>query len=333
MTRPQELYSQLQDVAAVMALVGEAEDAHLDCKEWPTKDDDAQKMLAKAATGLTNADGGVLVIGMKAESRPKDEPDLVTGPAPVFDTSLVKSRVLGLISNLVEPGIVGIEAREIADQPNSKTGFVVVYVPKSEGSPRRSRKDSKFYQRIGSATLPMEYWQIEVMFGKRPNPKLSLHLEVVENRQHDFRENKPLRSLVIGLRNDGLGIAKFPGLRFKRVLGLRVDMYGIDGNVGFGIPQRPSEPEWIVFRGGVDDVIYPGETRLIGYLYQIGEDRGIDGIPITKMPIKNNRIVMTRWVFDGIAFSCEVFCEGQPIRIVEQTLPDGDLVVNLPGLI
>ena len=216
MGRAEELFSQLQNAASVMALIGEAEDAHLDCKEWSTNDKDAQKVLAKAATGLTNADGGVIVFGMKAESRPKDEPDVVTGPAPVLDTSYVKSRILGLISNLIEPGIVGIEAREIADQPNSKTGFVVVYIPKSDGSPRRSRKDSTFYQRIGSATLPMEYWQIEVMFGKRPNPDLVLHLEVIPTRSHGLGGHVPLRSLVLGLTNDGLGIAKFPGIRFRR---------------------------------------------------------------------------------------------------------------------
>jgi len=49
--------------------------------------------------------------------------------------------------------------------------------------------------------------------------------------------------------------------------------------MGFGIPSRPSEPEWIVFRGGVDDVIYPGETRLIGKLIQTAIHKGDRGIP------------------------------------------------------
>jgi hypothetical protein len=242
--RAEELYGQLHDAAGVLALIGEAEDAHLDCKEWPAKDDDAQKVLAKAACGLANADGGVLVIGMRAESQTKDDPDVVTGAAPVSDTSLVKSRLLGLISNLVEPGIVGIEAREVNEQANSKAGFVVVYVPKSEGSPRRSRKDWKFYLRIGSATLPMEYWQIEDTFGKRPHPKLTLLLEGRDRVSKPVDVRRAVREFVIGLKNEGAGIAKYPGLRFRRELGFAVDMYGIDGNHGFGIPLRPSEREW-----------------------------------------------------------------------------------------
>jgi hypothetical protein len=35
----------------------------------------------------------------------------------------------------------------------------------------------------------------------------------------------------------------------------------------------------MVFRGGVDDVIYPGETRLIGKLIQTAVHKGDRGIP------------------------------------------------------
>jgi predicted HTH transcriptional regulator len=132
----------------------------LDCKEWPSRDEDAQKMLAKAACGMTNADGGVLVVGMKAASRPKDEPDVVSAKAPVPDTSQVASRILGLISNLVEPSIVGVEVREIHENPSSTSGYVVTYVPKSEGSPRRSRKHRDFYIRVGSATVAIAVYSI-----------------------------------------------------------------------------------------------------------------------------------------------------------------------------
>lgn len=139
--------------------------------------------------------------------------------------------------------------------------------------------DWRFYVRIASGTLPMEFFQIEERFGRRPLPKLNLTI-VTSNMMMDppGHDGGAIRRIVFGLRNDGRGIAKFPGIRFKRSHALRLDDYGIDGNMGFGIPPRPSEPEWIVFRGGVDDVIYPGETRLIGKLIQTAiykRDRGI----------------------------------------------------------
>ena len=66
-----------------------------------------------------------------------------------------------------------METREIVETVGSKSGFVIVFVPRSEGPPHRSRKDSRFYIRVGSVTLPMEYWQIEERFGSRPIQNLS----------------------------------------------------------------------------------------------------------------------------------------------------------------
>jgi hypothetical protein len=89
----------------------------------------------------------------------------------------LKSKLLDLIGKLVEPGIEGINAVEVNDSSASKSGFVVAYIPASNGLPRRSRKDWKFYLRIGSGTFPMEYFQIAEMFGQRPQPRLDLVLE------------------------------------------------------------------------------------------------------------------------------------------------------------
>ena len=162
------LFDRLQNPGAIRSLVGESEDLHFDCKEWPSNDGDAQKVFAKAACGLTNAEGGVIVVGMKARAVSREEPDLVDSPAPVPDTSAVKSRILDLVGQLVEPFIEGIRVAEVNETVGSKAGFVIVLVPESEGLPRRSRKDWKFYLRIGSETVPMEYFQIAEMFGKRP---------------------------------------------------------------------------------------------------------------------------------------------------------------------
>jgi hypothetical protein len=96
-------------------------------------------------------------------------------------------------------------------------------------------------------------------------------------------------------------MAKFPGIRFKRSRSVRLDIYGIDGSSGFGLPPRPSEPEWIVFRGGVDDVIYPGETRLIGKLIQTAVLKGNRGIPPQVAPGQ----VVVRFMKAERLFVCE----------------------------
>jgi hypothetical protein len=315
-----ELFDSLQSADRIRGLIGRSEDLHLDCKEWPA-DNEAQKMLAKAACALTNAEGGVLLLGMSARSISKDEPDVIESAAPVSDTAAVKSRALDLIGQLIEPGIEGAQALEINEASGSKSGFVVIFIPPSQGPPRRSRKDWKFYQRIGSGSYPMEYFQIQERFGRRPPPKLELYLEQdgVKGLVHSPRE--PARWFVLGLRNAGSGIAKFPSVRYARASGLVVNTYGIDGSYGFGLPQRPSESEWIVFRGGTDDVIYPDEVRKITKLYQTGTSKGPDGLPLPKSfgPAMQPQ---TPWVFKGVDFRCEISCADTPTVKIEKPIPE-----------
>ena len=253
----------------------------------------------------------MLVIGMKAESKPKDEPDVVSAAAPVQDTALVESRVLDLIGNLVEPGIVGVRSRRVNDPKGAKSGFVVIYVPASEGSPRRSRKDSKFYQRIGSGTFPMEYFQIEDMFGKRPHPKLELLLEEKPIGPGAFSHG-PQRTFRLGISNVGHGLAKFPCIRFKRSGPLRETTLGLDGSGRTGLPQRASEGLWCIFQGGVDSVIYPGEDFIITNLIQDGKQQGEVGPEMQGGQWFAGSRKAILWHFNEISFSCEISSEGMP---------------------
>jgi hypothetical protein len=325
MERARALYGGLQTLHDLLELKGQPEDSHLDCKEWPSKDDDAQRMLAKAICGMTNADGGVLILGMKAESRPKDEPDVIAEIEPISNTSQVASRVLGLISNLVEPGVVGVEVREIPESPSGSSGCVVIYVPASEGSPCRSRKNREFYIRIGSATIPMEYWQLEDRFGKRPHPQLVLYLE--EKQKVNIHYPQPgvaVRWFHFGLRNEGKGIARFPSLRFQNGNGFELSG-GIDVHRNFGLPLRPSEPSWIIFQGGIDDVIYSGETKLIGILSRRGTERRIEARSY------GGHIIETEWHFGAADFQCEISAEGLAMATQTFSVGEGTPVSRLVG--
>ena len=250
-------------------------------------------MLAKAVCGLTNADGGVLVLGMKAESRPKDEADVVTAEAPVPDTSLVKSRVLGLISNLIEPPVAGLEVLEIADAPNSRSGFVVIYVPASDGSPARSRKDWKFYQRIGSASLPMEYRQIEERFGVRPHARLRLTCSDLEIRNHPIAFGMMQRVVRLTLSNEGRGLARFPAVRCSANSGFHYVYSMMPADQPKWQSVHTSDG-WISFRGGANDVIYPSEVMTVAMLTQGGQRNGLI------------------WAFPEASLCIEALCEGMP---------------------
>jgi hypothetical protein len=319
-SQAEDLFRHLDTADKIRSLIGQSESLFLDCKEWPAKDTDAQHTFAKAACGMANAEGGVLVVGMIARSSAKDEPDLVSSVKPVSNIRAVKSRILDLVGQLVEPTITGIEANDICETPSAQSGFVTVYIPASGGNPRRSRKDWKFYLRIGSGTYPMEYFQIVDRFGLRPAPMLAVSLDP-EPIPDTFYQNQPARSFWLGLTNNGRGIAKFPSVRFERSLGLIPDRNGVDGMRGFGLPLRPSEAGWVVFRGGVDDVIYPGEQRLITKLQQFGENQSprkplSSGSPLPAGPYASP------WRFRTITFKCEIYAEGVPMAVEAKAISE-----------
>jgi len=217
----EELFKRLQDLAAIKALINTTEDLYLECKIWPPKEEDRQRTVAKALCGFANADGGVLVIGMMAKAGPnKDDPDIIQKAQPVADALAVKSRIENLVGQLVEPGLEGVQAAPIYDTPDSKSGFVLVDVPPTEGFPCRSRKDWKFYLRISAGTFPMEYFQIADMFGKRRRPVLTLFVEEGEIRSDPGATME--RLFTIGIENRGRGAAKFPSMRFRRTPGINI---------------------------------------------------------------------------------------------------------------
>jgi hypothetical protein len=131
----------------------------------------------------------------------------------------------------------------------------------------------------------MEYFQLEERFGVRPHPILELFWEQKGYRGNTYMSRVPARQLLIGLRNAGAGIAKFPSIWFARSPGLEVDSFGIDGNGGFGLRQAPTEGDLVAFRGGVNDVVYPDHTLKIAKLIQQGENIGIGGISAAEYPM------------------------------------------------
>jgi hypothetical protein len=332
-TNAERLYKQLSSQRALQALVGKPEDADFDCKEWPARQDDARRIIAKAACGFANATGGVIVIGVKASGAGANTPDVVRSLAPVGDRHAVASTALEIILQSIEPGIEGVRTKTVPDTRSKASGFVLVFVPASDGAPRRSKVDWRFYVRVASGTLPMELFQVEERFGRRPLPKLSLVIEI-SNMMMDppGHDGGAIRRLVFGLKNEGRGMAKFPGIRFKRSRSVRLDIYGIDGSSGFGLPPRPSEPEWIVFRGGVDDVIYPGETRLIGKLLQTAVHKGDHGIPPQVAPgqvavgfMKAERL----FICEAQDLEYEISAEGTATQSAAHQLPQDELRLSV----
>jgi hypothetical protein len=310
MTTAEDRFRHLQDLTGIQALIGQTEDLHLDCKEWPSRDDDAQRVVAKAISGFANADGGCLVIGAEARSLKKDEPDAIQSLKPVQDALAVKSRIENLVGNLIEPTLPGIRVIHVLDVPGPPTGFVVVYVPSTDALPVRSRKHWNFFVRISAGTFPMEYFQLADMFGRRSRPVLSLWHQMGRTRmEHGAAYYE--REFLIGIQNSGRAIARFPSLRFEVMPGINLAPYGLNGSGAWGLPQRPTAEGWVIFGGGADDVIYPGTHLTIAKMTHRSQMSGWVKVG-TNTPTQ---------IFKEVKFEVEIAADYVPYQLVSLALP------------
>ena len=259
-TQAETLFLKLQNPHAIDSLIGKSEDATFDCKEW--RGFEANRgSIAKAACAFANAEGGVIVIGVKAVGRGK-EPDLVQELCPVADCEAVRSVTLDIILKSVDPGIQGVQAAVVPAAAGGASGFVLVHVPEA-GSLQRSRVDWRFHVRIASGTVPMEMFQIADRFGRRPQADLRVLLTEPTYGTTPGLGHGEWREYTLQVSNEGRGLARYPAL-FLRTSS-PVSRGAFDSPLW---PESPANGNWVSYRGGANDVIYPGETRDVRKLYQ-----------------------------------------------------------------
>jgi hypothetical protein len=102
------------------------------------------------------------------------------------------------------------------------------------------------------------------------------------------------RTFTVVVTNEGRGIARFPAVRCERLhgIGLPNEMAG-KSPIWF---VSYADEKWLSFRGGANDVVYPGESLLVATLVQPGfrADRSAPQM------------------FPGVNMATEAVCEGMP---------------------
>ncbi len=265
-SRAEANYSKLESAEDVHGLVGTPEGLNLECKRWQGDEKPQKAGLAQCISGFANADGGVIIIGLRAVRQGTEEPDIIQRGEPVKKLANAFSQVSDWIGEIVEPIVPGIEVKSIAMPPDD-VGYIVIKIPATELMPVRSRIDNKFYQRITASTRAMEYFQIADMFGRRSRPKLFPLFEFEAPTTGPF--GQPVQNLIVGLENAGRNVARFPSIRFDPA-SFSLDDFGIDGNRGLGLPRIPTRNHHMIFAGGADHVVHPGTQLWIAKFRRSG---------------------------------------------------------------
>jgi len=146
---------------------------------------------------------------------------------------------------------------------------------------------------------------------------LALHLEIgepwLEGQRHELYE----RALIIGIENRGRAVARFPSIRFTTVPGININKWGIDGNEGFGLPRRATEPGVIVFGGGADHVIYPGTILKVARLDQRAKRS-------EWQPVGSGS--REKFCFEGFTFSAEIAADEVLSQTEHKTVPAREIL-------
>jgi hypothetical protein len=129
-----------------------------------TRDD--RKLIATAVTGLANAEGGVLIIGIKTDR--VDGIDVAVAKRTVKELQRTTNLVRSAIPEMMSPQHTGIIAFSVTDAGKEDEGFIVIEVPASSDRPHYSNVHHQYFRRGSNGTRLLEHAEIrELMFAVR----------------------------------------------------------------------------------------------------------------------------------------------------------------------
>ncbi|WP_083234536.1 AlbA family DNA-binding domain-containing protein [Porphyrobacter sp. LM 6] len=228
----------------------------------PILDKEDRQNLGAAASGFANAEGGILIFGVGTKNH--GGIDRASEIFAIQQVEVAADHFRAYLLECVSPPIDDTEISALADIDGS--GVIVIHIPKGKQRPHMSRATNhhRFYRRTADRFEAMERYEIEEMFRLISHPELDL---VFEYEPSGSIGGNPHSKLFFGLENNSRTIAKFPYISIDGIYnGPNVSNFGLDGNGNTPWPRRPSRyPSEIVFSGGADAVIHPGQVIMISY--------------------------------------------------------------------
>lgn len=140
------------------ALIEAVEDERLECKVAPyqVEHDHQKQELAKDVSGLANADGGVILIGVRAERDPIHFGDEIREIRSFRQTLVNPQQYQDVLKSWIYPALQQVGVRWFASAGNQERGIVAILIP-TQTSARRPF--------LLTRTIDDRGKQVEVVFG------------------------------------------------------------------------------------------------------------------------------------------------------------------------
>ncbi|MHB9112534.1 MAG: AlbA family DNA-binding domain-containing protein [Thermoleophilia bacterium] len=171
--------------------------------------------LAKTVAGFANAEGGLLILGVKERAEKhrgtivKMRPGALSPLPATVSREMIENQLLALIQYPIE----NIVIKALHPGPRSMKTIYLIDVPQSRLAPHRVN-ELRYYQRYNFSTLEMKHFQIEDIFGGRQLPVVSASFGHQKRHTPDPHSLHKYQ-LVIKLSNVGRSMASYVGLDFE----------------------------------------------------------------------------------------------------------------------
>ena len=187
------------------------ETLHLEFKSKSSPEDSKPNEFDKGnfsccLSSFANADGGVLVWGIKTAKR-ADGTDFADSLVPIFDVNAFCLRLRSSIVEFTHPQVDNVELKTVPSLIGpSGSGYVVCLIPPSERPPHMAKHTKAYWRRNSQTTRRMEHYELEDVFGRRLRPRLKFVIDYAPPQHLQTHDE-----ILISLENHGKGIAKYSG--------------------------------------------------------------------------------------------------------------------------
>jgi hypothetical protein len=196
-----EFFEGLKTMRDIDVLIsdGQRESETIEYKEARNQFNDPDKNeIAKDVSAMANSSGGTIIYGVATDPIDKTKPAGISGIMTKNIESF--SRV---VNSRIQPVVRNLDQRVLS---SDKFQVLVVYIPQSAYSPHQNLSDKRYYHRSGIESLPMGHDLVELHFGRRLGPLLSLIVEVIDRTRTETATRVALRFLIT---NNGQRVGRF----------------------------------------------------------------------------------------------------------------------------
>jgi Putative DNA-binding domain len=139
-------------------LIGAIEDQHLECKAalYQLQHEHQKQELAKDVCALANADGGIILIGVRTERNPAHSGDEITELCPFPQTLANPDQWYAVLRTWIYPPLQHVDIRWFPSAGDTTRGIVAIDIPTQPSAQRPF---------LVTRTIDHQGKRIEVVFG------------------------------------------------------------------------------------------------------------------------------------------------------------------------